>query len=369
MAVLNRSGSREGRVRSVFNVLVKEQPDYLVAVNTPDAYIAVSRLKACQLKVVMALHGIEPQYYRDIEEYSAVIDAVVVPSRLALHLVKSVTSFPDAHAFQIPAGVAARESIIKPPVKPLHIVYSGRIDRDAKRVQDIPAILKVLDQWGVQYALTIAGDGPQRRVLETELTGMRGEIRFLGPVSKNALFDHVYQPGRVLLITSERETGPLVAWEAMSSGMLVVSSEYRGLKAEKVLHDGVNALLFPIGDHDAAASALCQSQNAQTYTAVATAGQKLVQERFSEDRMMEIWCKLLNDLDAKARNHQDSLRFDYPPDGRLARLFGHAIAERIRELVGIEFRHTSAGGEWPHSYSSHAPSEKYLSAEKSIEWG
>jgi glycosyltransferase involved in cell wall biosynthesis len=365
--VQNRSGSREGRVRSILNLLDRERPDYLVVINTPDAYIAVSRLKARHPKVIMALHGIEPQFYRDIDEFSDVIDAVVVPSRLALDLVHSATRLPDLWAFQIPAGVVTREAKISAPVKPLHIVYSGRIAMDAKRVQDIPPILKVLDKWGVEYELSIAGDGPERIALETELTGVRGKIQFLGILSKNELFDHVYQSGRVLLLTSERETGPLVAWEAMSAGMLVVSSEYRGLKSEGALRDGTNALLFPVGNHEAAAAALVRSQDDGLYTAAARAGQALVHERYSEDRMTSDWSDLLDHLGSTESNHTGALRFDHPADGILARLLGHAMAERVRGVMGIRYRHTSTGGEWPHSYSSHFPSEEYLRAEKAME--
>jgi len=358
----NRSGTREGRIRSILGTLKYERPEFLVVINTPDAYIAASRIKKNRPKVIMALHGIEPQFYRDIETYGAVIDAVVVPSRLALHLVNSITGYPAHRAYRIPAGVDLRNVQITSPVKPLHIVYSGRLAEDAKRVQDIPPILRQLDRWGVDYEMTIAGDGPMREWLQSQLEAVDGKVRFLGTLSKAALFEKVYLPGRVLLITSERETGPLVAWEAMSAGMAVVSSEYTGLRAENVLQHASNSLIFPVGDHPAAAKALQLSQKDELYLAMANSGLQLARESYSIELMSDRWSELLGSLTQLTMAEGGRISFDHPPDGRLARWLGHASAEWLRVATQRSYAHISAGGEWPHSYSSHELTEKYLQA-------
>lgn len=315
----------------------------------------------------MALHGLEPQFYRDIEEYRSVIDAVVVPSKLAVQLARLTTAYPPNRVFQIPAGVEFRDIEIIPTVKPLHIVYSGRLVKDAKRVDDIPPILRILDQRRIEYRMSIAGEGPERVSLETQLTGLRGEVLFLGALSKQQLFDQVYTPGRLLLVTSERETGPLVAWEAMASGMALVCSKYRGLKAENMLLNETNSLLFPVGDHEAAAAGLCRLQDEQFSISIVRAGMELVRAKFSMDLMASHWFALLSELSDRNWRQKMSRPLEYPPDGRLARAFGHGIAERVRAALGCSYQHDSAGGEWPHSYNSPEPSKEYWKAVQAVE--
>ena len=85
-----------------------------------------------------------------------------------------------------------------------------------------------------------------------------GRVRFLGAVPPAELRERVLRPGRVLLVLSTWEFGPLVAWQAMAWGSLVVSSRFVGSGLEGFLRDGGNALTFPVGDVDAAAAAIAR---------------------------------------------------------------------------------------------------------------
>ena len=149
--------------------------------------------------------------------------------------------------------------------------------------------------------------------------------------------------------------------------MLVVCSKYRGLKAENVLINEANSLLFPVGDHEAAAVALRRSQDEQLYLSIVKAGLDLVQKKFAEELTVSKWSRLLGELSSRDWSQTKPQYFDYAPDGRLAQLFGHAMAERIRIVLGRRFTHQSAGGEWPHSYNSPKPSQAYCRAVRCID--
>src|SRR5690606_34915092 len=140
----------------------------------------------------------------------------------------------------------------------LRVVYSGRLETPQKRSLDLAAIAKVLNQRGVSYRLEIAGDGPDRAALEAALDAEidAGRVVMHGFVPAETLRSQIYPAADALLITSSWETGPIVAWEAMAHSLCVVSSRYIGSGREGALMQDENALLFEIGDTEAAAAAL-----------------------------------------------------------------------------------------------------------------
>ena len=76
----------------------------------------------------------------------------------------------------------------------------------------------------------------------------KGKVSFLGRLSPFELKDRVYIKADTLLLTSLWETGPFVIWEAMRSGIAVVSTQYIGSGLEGALKHEKNSLLFPIGE-------------------------------------------------------------------------------------------------------------------------
>jgi glycosyltransferase involved in cell wall biosynthesis len=96
----------------------------------------------------------------------------------------------------------------------------------------------------------------------SDTAGAAREVRDLGDPTQAAiaprLAAEVYGHHHALVITSSWETGPIVAWQAMASGMAVVSSRYVGAGLEGALEHDATALLFPCGDTDAAAGELAR---------------------------------------------------------------------------------------------------------------
>jgi hypothetical protein len=54
--------------------------------------------------------------------------------------------------------------------------------------------------------------------------------------------------------------------------------------------------------------------------------------------------------------------FKTPPSGRLSLIFGNMLAEKLRLVFKLSYVHSSAGGEWPHSYGSRDLSTDFESA-------
>ena len=101
------------------------------------------------------------------------------------------------------------------------------------------------------WPLVIAGDGPERQVLEemVSVLGLEGQVHFLGFVSKPQA---LYSRTAVFVLPSLFEGMPNALLEAMGAGMAVVVSDASPGPLEVVVAHSTG-LIFPSGDVDALA--------------------------------------------------------------------------------------------------------------------
>jgi colanic acid/amylovoran biosynthesis glycosyltransferase len=114
-----------------------------------------------------------------------------------------------------------------------------------------------LEALGLQFACSIAGEGPERRRLESLIRklGLERRVTLLGHVSRGHT-DSLYRQADVVVLTSRSEGLPLVLMEAMVRGKIVLAPAITGIP-ELVIpgktgflyeggsrHDFVDRLLF-----------------------------------------------------------------------------------------------------------------------------
>src|SRR5690606_14723887 len=151
-----------------------------------------------------------------------------------------------------------------------------------KRVRDLPRLVDELERRSVPFELLIAGAGPEQEWLRRNLDGAApGRVRFLGNVPRAELNERFYGRIDAVLITSSWETGPIVAWEAMAAGVPILASRYVGSGLEGGLQDGVNSLMFPVGDMAAAADCVERALDRRVRETIARGGFDLVRRRYS----------------------------------------------------------------------------------------
>ena len=352
------TGTPEGRIRAIQRTIMALHPDIVASVNIPDAYPAVNRLRRSRKhtpKIVMTVHGIEAYLYDDIALSGSTLDGVICTNRLACKLAQIIGGFPDNRIFYAPYGVKTNNiSFPDERINNLIIAYSGRLEQWQKRVHDLPEIIKELEEMGVPFELLIAGDGPEekslRKVLETWVKN-KG-VTFLGRLSPTEMRDKLYARANTLLMPSFWETGPIVNWEAMAAGVVVVSSRYVGSGLEGSLQHGENALLFPIGDHREAAIQLSRLvREPGLATRLAQNGYQVIKERYDLHVSINAWDaafkKILDLPDRKQVDPWPKIK----ANGRLDNLLGITFAEITRKIIGKKVIANDAGGEWPHSYS------------------
>jgi glycosyltransferase involved in cell wall biosynthesis len=374
----NPTGSQEGRIQTIVNSIVSLQPDLIVGVNIAAIYPAIARLRLRGVqvgKLIITLHAIEADYLEDLLQFRAIVDAVIVTNRLTAALVTQESLIPTDRILYAPYGVKMSTSKIPEPIAGdvLRFAWVGRIEQNQKRVHDVVQILDRLDRISFPYCLSLAGVGPEEHTIQEKLQPWirSGKVRWLGRLDRHQLQRQLYAQSDALLITSSWETGPIVAWEAMAAGLVVVSSRYVGSGLEGALNDRQTALLFPVGDCEAAAAALASLRDTNLRRSLARSAFEMVRSRYSDSASLAAWLKVFSkamDFPSLDVAYADLVRLAATaPSGRLDRWLGVTRAESLRRFLGFKFHHLSAGSEWPHSLHESGDNVRLLSLAARIE--
>lgn len=363
----NRTGTAEGRINALTSFFKDHPADIIVGVNIGDIYKAFSRIKRLLdgTKLVMTIHAIEQNYYDDLCQYSDLIDAVITTNKVTQKMAENMRVLSTNRIFYAPYGIGLKDVKKNCNVSgALELAWVGRIETGQKRVSDVCKILEHLDKYGLEYRLSIAGDGPYREQIEKDLKlwTKKGVVRFHGFLSKDEMAEF-YSAHNILLITSNWETGPIVAWEAMAAGLVVVSSQYVGSRSEGALIDNVTALSFPVGDCKTAAAQIARLRDPGLREKVSASGREMVMKRYSEEESLKAWVYALNrvmKLDAKSGDWEKSME-KTRPSGRLQRLVGIPLSEKLRVLFSTKIDAGSPGNEWPHSLQGKTDQQGILS--------
>ncbi len=348
-ALDGRRGSPAARRLAVRSMLRSQRPDVVVPVMLFDGLlVAAATRERLGHRIVYPVHEACAGAASDLRRLGHCMDAAVPVDPASEAMVRDCA--PGLRCVAIPCGIPApdAEPVAAPSsagAVPLRIGWCGRMQHSPKRVLDLPAVLLAVRKTIPGAVLRTAGDGEARGPLREQLaaSGLQHAHEDLGAQDRDALA-RIFYPGiDVLLVTSESETGPLVAFEAMARGIAVVSADFRGRAAAGALRDGENCRLFPVGDTDAAARAIVSlHENPARREALRSHAAAWVRTARSLPAMLDAWEALLSDLrggSAQSAAPPPRWREVLPPGERL-REFGRALLRR-------RFVHRSLRAEWP----------------------
>jgi colanic acid/amylovoran biosynthesis glycosyltransferase len=143
----------------------------------------------------------------------------------------------------------------------------------------VPFLLETIAQVD-NVILDIAGDGPQRELLETkaELLGISNRVRFLGYQSQVQVRE-LLRDADVFVLGSFAEGLPVVLMEAMAAGVPVVATWIAGIP--ELVEDGHNGFLVPPGVPALTATAVrLLLEDAELRNRFAIAGRAKVEREF-----------------------------------------------------------------------------------------
>ncbi len=183
-----------------------------------------------------------------------------------------------------PAQSASLRAKLGTPPGRFVIGGMGRLSPEKAFDNLITATDQLLRQ-GHDVELWIAGDGDARPDLERHIAArkLQDRVRLLGFCDDTIAF---YEALDLFVLSSLREGLPNVVLEAMSMSVPVVSTRVAGVP--RLIEDGRNGLLCPIGDAEALAAAMGKAlENLAWRHELAAAGRVTIQDRFTFRQRMD----------------------------------------------------------------------------------
>jgi glycosyltransferase involved in cell wall biosynthesis len=355
------SGLARGRQQALRKMIERSRPDIVVPVLVHEVIGVVAGCKAqgMPIKLIYPIHENEVWAFDAVAHNAPHIDAAVSVNRLMLEALERFAGWPRARSFRVRAGVRAaaprRDARDAGDSQRLVIGFCGKLVSELKRALDMIEFCKQMDVLGTPYTLWIAGDGDERHTLAHALAEhlASGRVRLLGVLTQDALYEEFYPNLDALLVTSDLETGPLVAWEAMMHGVLIATTAYQGLRSEGLLRHHDSALVYPIRQPASAAIALDELfKDPVRFRQIADRGREIAVRNLTVEAMVSGWKAALEEVSAMSPQ----------PAAQPARPDGISLRERahdaVRSALGRPFHHGNAHAEWPRYLPGSVPDDE-----------
>jgi glycosyltransferase involved in cell wall biosynthesis len=197
-------------------------------------------------------------------------------------------SLGDEKVVHIPMFAPDRPAAMRrDPENGLRLLYAGRLSSE-KGVDTLLRALPLTTESSPDVALDVVGGGPDERSLQALSAdlGLSERVRFRGAVTASELDGYYRSAFAVIMPSRWMENAPLVAYEAMGSGVPVIASDRGGL--QELIEPGRNGLLFAPDDHVALANGILRlAGDAELGDRLSRGARQLAQERYSAEAHME----------------------------------------------------------------------------------
>ncbi|MDD5269972.1 MAG: glycosyltransferase family 4 protein [Candidatus Omnitrophica bacterium] len=233
-------------------------------------------------------------------------------------------------------------------LRPLRIVYFGRIDEKQKNASGLLEAAGLLDKRGTAFTLDIIGSGPDRRALACAARKMRlscGKARLLGQVSRAELLKKLggYD---VFLQVSKYEGQSVSMLEAMAARLIPCVTRASG-GGWRVIEDGINGFTAGTGNAEAMAQILdnVAKMDKARASAIGIAARRTVEDRFDIGKNISAFTGLVDKCSEAAvrrwaRGNIYSMpggwNLNYLPDNEIA---GIAMKAAFRIVPRVKLRH------------------------------
>jgi glycosyltransferase involved in cell wall biosynthesis len=250
--------------QKLYHVFKSIEPDILHTHLSHSLLWAAPAIKTLGLTCFYTSHGIDPTLrgdgYRNRWRRTEFIEAVMstrcrllaVSNSCAKQLERNLG--PDIGTVGTqpnPVDLERFHPGTTPPSSLSPVVFMIGTLYEVKRVRiGIRAVAALKSLPGLH--LRVVGDGPERRSMGemVEALDCASRVEFLGLRED---VPELLRSANILWLLSEREGMPMVALEAMASGVPVIATDVSG--TNELIQDGINGLLVPLDNPNAVADA------------------------------------------------------------------------------------------------------------------
>lgn len=250
------------------------------------ASVGVLVKSLCDCHLSYTIHG--PDEFDDVPGQQlalkmAAADAVVCISQFARSQLMRISDPKDWRKFSVcRLGVDPLQFNYVPPTldrKRLNMLCVGRLTPAKGQVLLVQACAKLRDA-GVDFSMTLVGEGPDRARIEASIAshGLHDRVTLTGALTQDGV-RRALAHADVFVLPSLAEGIPVVLMEAMSSGVPCVSTPVNGIP--ELIEHGRTGLLATPGDVDSLVSQLLHlSQQEHSRTALAHAARDKIDSHF-----------------------------------------------------------------------------------------
>ena len=248
--------------REAAQVIEKHHTGVVVATDDNTTAVAMQELyrqASCPVRLLEMLHADLPSEFSRVERLAPVTTAAcAINESVARDLRRLVPALHDrVFRWYNPVPCAAQPP--RPRLScPVNLIYVGRVSQHEKRVLDLVEIGKRLLARGLDFRLTIAGDGEvmdnlhQRLVANPEVDRRTILTGWLSPESITELL----RGQDLFLLPGDRESMGFALLEAMGQGVVPIVTPLPG--PSEVVNEETGYTV-PVGDYDAFACAVADA--------------------------------------------------------------------------------------------------------------
>lgn len=251
-------------IRNIYHSLVLIKPEIIHSQGIAPTYFTyVYSLKHC-IPYCIGFHS-DPFLYAD-----SILSKIMLRCGKYLPFAKNASASFSVSEVIIPTikqifnlkpvyiANGADTRLFYPPIdrkRSFNIICVSRMVHDKGLEDAISAMAEIVDKYP-EAILYLVGDGPLHQELENQVSvlSLQKNVIFTGFIKNNELIDY-YHNSDVYLLPSWNEAFPMVLFEAMASGLPIVST-YVGMVPEIVTEE--NGILVPVKSPHDIAEAICK---------------------------------------------------------------------------------------------------------------
>jgi glycosyltransferase involved in cell wall biosynthesis len=236
--------------------------------------------------------------YEALHTHATRVDRVQV-THTEMHELVVGAGVPPERVFKIPIGIDLEHFPLGAPRETERFVIGSFVKDGVGMGEGLePKLLKGPDTFVAVVArvrehvpsLSVLVTGPARGYVRRALDQLGVPNRHVLARTRSEL-GQAYRDVDVCLVTSRQEGGPKSVFEAMASGVPVVST--RVGQAAEVIADGENGLLADVDDVEALAAALQRVHDDALLRERLRAAGRATAEALAEERLDPLWAQLL----------------------------------------------------------------------------